>query len=54
MCGSSARQALNGFIFHLEFDITAPTGKLADLLRDIRKRAPQTPIDSAVADEDLF
>jgi len=50
-CVEAAPEALNGFIFHLESDIAAPTGKLADLLRDIRKRAPQTPVDSAVADE---
>lgn len=48
-CFPQAPEALDGFMFNTEADLTVTTGKLAELIAEVKKRKPQVPIDSLIA-----
>jgi branched-chain amino acid transport system substrate-binding protein len=47
-CLAAAPEALEGFMFHMDSDITAPTGKFGDLYNEVKRRKPQIPVDSFI------
>jgi branched-chain amino acid transport system substrate-binding protein len=48
VCFGAAPEALEGFMFNLEADMTVTTGKQAELIAEVKRRKPQVPIDSFV------
>ena len=49
ICVAAAPEALEGFIFHTEADLEAG-GKVGELVREMKKRRPENPVDSFVPD----
>lgn len=46
---AAAPEALEGFMFHMDADLTTSAGRFADLIKEVKRRKPQIPVDALVA-----